>query len=406
MIQRTLFLNRIRPFVGTDVIKVITGMRRSGKSVFLDQIQTELRRSNPQARIFALRLDDDANRRFLSKGVLFEHVESLLREANGEMVHLFFDEIHDVEGWETAVNSLRMRPNANLYLTGSNSQLLSGELATYLTGRYVEISISPFSFTEFLEAAHPLFPSENTEQLFNRYLLTGGIPFLAKVGYDAEACRSYLQDLYNAILLKDVVRRKQIRDADLLDRVVRFAMTECGHTFSARSLVAFLKNEHRETSVETILNYLTACEEAFLITRVPHNDLVGKRILNVEEKYYVTDTGLRNTIVQGNLRRDIDRLLENVVYCELLRRGYQVSVGKMKKQEIDFVCDKGSQRLYVQVAFTVGSEETREREFSALETVKANGQKLLLTLDHLDFSDGAIRHQYLPDFLLNQAGHP
>lgn len=399
MIQRILYLNKVRPFFGTDVVKVITGLRRSGKSVFLEQLQAELRRRNPQARIFALRLDDDANRHFLTRGVLFEHVNALLQEANGEMVHLFFDEIHDVEGWETAVNSLRMRPNADLYITGSNSRLLSGELATYLTGRYVEIPIAPFSFAEFLEAARPVFPTEDTERLFNRYLLTGGIPFLAKVGYDEEACRAYLQDLYNAILLKDIVRRRQIRDADLLDRIVRFAMTECGHTFSARSIVAFLKNERRTTSVETILNYLTAAEEAFLIARVPRNDLIGKHILTIDEKFYVADTGLRNTVARGNLRRDIDRLLENVVFCELRRRGYQVTVGKVKSQEIDFVCEKSAQSLFVQVAYTVGAEETREREFGALETVKSTGNKLLLTMDRLDFSTGDIQHQYLPDFL-------
>ena len=401
MVDRELYLKKVRQFIGTDVVKVITGMRRSGKSVFLELIQAELRKRNPDVRIFSVNLDDDENKRFLAKGILYEHVNKILQEAGSEMVYLFFDEIHDVEEWETAVNSLRMRKNADIYITGSNSTLLSGELATYLTGRYVEVKMTPFSFAEFIEAAKPIFPEEDRTQLFNRYLMRGGIPFLAKVGYDEEASRAYLHDLYGAILLKDVVRRKQIRDVDLLDRVVRFVMTECGHTFSARRIVNFLKGERRETSVETVLNYLTACEEAFLIARVPRQDLVGKRILAVDEKYYVMDTGLRNMVVRGNLRRDVDQLLENVVYFEFLRRGYDVTIGRVREKEVDFVCDRGNERLYVQVAFSLGSEDTRAREYGALEQIKTTDAKLLLTMDRLDMSDGTIRHCYIPDFLVS-----
>ena len=401
MVSRDLYLKKIRPFIGTDVVKVITGMRRSGKSVMLELIQAELRLREPDARIFAINLDDDENKRFLEKGVLYNHVNNLLKEAGNTRVYLFFDEIHDVEEWETAINSLRMRKNADIYITGSNSKLLSGELATYLTGRYVEIRMTPFSFSEFIEAASPLFPSEDATQLFNRYLMAGGVPFLAKVGYEPDACRAYLQDLYGAILLKDVVRRKQIRDVDLLDRIVRFVMTECGHTFSARRIVDFLKKERRETSVETVLNYLAACEEAFLIARVPRQDLIGKRILAVDEKFYITDTGVRNTVVRGSLRRDVDQLLENIVYFEFMRRGYDVTIGRLKEREVDFVCEKGAERLFVQVAFTLGSEETRQREYVALEEVKSADGKLLLTMDRLDMSSGTIKHQYIPDFLLN-----
>ena len=400
MVKREVYLRKIRPFIGTDVVKVITGMRRSGKSVLLEQIQEELKTSNPQARIFAVNLDDDENKHFLEKGVLYSCLNKLLSEAGNEMVYLFLDEIHDVEEWETAVNSLRMPKNADIYITGSNSKLLSGELATYLTGRYVEICMTPFSFAEFIEAARPIFPEEDKTQLFNRYLMTGGVPFLAKLKYDQDACRAYLQDLYGAILLKDVVRRKQIRDVDLLDRIVRFVMAECGHAFSARRIVDFLKSERRDTSVETVLNYLSACEEAFLIARVPRQDLVGKRILAVDEKFYVTDTGIRNTVVRGSLRRDVDQLLENIVYFEFLRRGYEVSIGRLKEREVDFVCDKGAERLYVQVAFVLGSEETRQREYSVLEDVRSADGKILLTMDRLDMSDGTIRHIYIPDFLV------
>ncbi len=404
MVKRSIYLDKILPFVGTDVIKVITGMRRSGKSVLLEQIQGILRERNPKARIFSVNLEDDENARYREKGVLFDYLNGMLKAAEGEMVYLFLDEVHDIEGWETAVNSLRLRKNADLYITGSNSKLLSGELATYLTGRYVEIRMTPFSFAEFVEAARPIWPNEDRTQLFNRYLTCGGVPFLAKVGYDAVASRAYLQDLFGAILLKDVVRRKQVRDVDLLERIVRFVLSEVGHTFSARRIVAFLKNERRETSVETVLNYLAACEEAFLIARVPREDLIGKRILSVDEKFYVADTGLRNVVVRGSLRRDVDRLLENVVYFEFLRRGYAVTVGRVREKEIDFVCSRSDGTAYVQVAYTVGGEETRAREFAALEAVKTTGRKLLLTMDRLDMSDGDIRHGYIPDFLCEVGG--
>ena len=375
-------------------------MRRCGKSVFLEIIQDEIRSRNPSARIFSVNLEDESNSPFLEKDALYNHASDLLEKAGEEKVYLFFDEIHDVVEWERAVNSLRLRKNADIYITGSNSKLLSGELATYLTGRYVEIKMTPFSFSEFIEAAKPVFPAEDNTQLFNRYLMTGGVPFLAKTGYDTDACRSYLQDLYGAILLKDVVRRKQIRDVDLLDRMVRFVMTECGHTFSARKIVRFLKSERRETSVETVMNYLSACEEAFLIAKVPRQDLVGKRILAVDEKFYTTDTGIRNTVTRGSLRRDVDQLLENIVYFEFVRRGYEVTVGRIKSREVDFVCDRGGERLYVQVAFVLGSEETRQREYGALEDVRTTDGKLLLSMDRLDMSDGTIRHMYIPDFLL------
>lgn len=402
MIKRDLYMKKIRPFIGTDVIKVITGMRRSGKSVFLELVQEELRLKNPDTRIFSINLDDDENKEFFKKGVLYNHLNKILEEANNEMVYIFLDEIHDVEEWETAINSLRMRKNADIYITGSNSKLLSGELATYLTGRYVEIKMTPFSFSEFCSAAQECFPGEDATALFNRYLMDGGIPFLSKIGYDPEGSRNYLHDLYGSILLKDVVRRKNIRDVDLLDRIVRFVMTECGHTFSARKIVAFLKRERRETSVETVLNYLAACEEAFLVACVPRQDLIGKRILAVDEKFYVTDIGMRNAVVRGSVKRDVDRLLENIVYFEFVRRGYEVTIGRIGEKEVDFVCDKGTERIYVQVSYVLANEETREREFGALEALKTTDRRLLLTMDRLDMSEGAVEHRYLPEFLKEQ----
>lgn len=399
MVKRDSFLKLVTPFIGTDVIKVITGLRRCGKSTFLEQIQEEIRARNPKAKIVSVNLEDVENSQYLAKGALYEKLNRVLADAGKAKVYLFLDEIHDVEDWETAVNSLRLRKNADIYITGSNSKMLSGELSTYLTGRYVEIRMTPLSFAEFKQLASTSFPGKDDAALFNQYLVSGGMPFLAKVGYDADACHAYLQDLYGAILLKDVVRRKEIRDVDLLDRIVKYVMAEVGHNFSARRIVNFLKSERRETSVETVLNYLNACEEAFIISRVPRQDLIGKRILSVDEKFYVADVGLRNTVVRGSLRRDVDQLLENVVYYDFIRRGYRVAIGRIKDKEVDFVCDKGPERLYVQVAYTVGGEETREREFGALEAVRDHARKLLLTMDSLDMSDGVVEHCLLPTFL-------
>ena len=400
MVRRGDVLKKIRPFIGKDVIKVITGIRRCGKSVLLGQIRdlilSEIDKSAP---VFYVNLDDEVNERYLTKGVLFNEVEAFLAQNRERKTYVFLDEIHDVEGWERTVNSLRMRPNADIYITGSNSKLLSGELATYLTGRYVEFGLTPFSFAEFLEATG----AQDRESAFMSYLQYGGMPFLTEVGFRPEPSKRYLQDVYNAILLKDVVRRKSIRDVDLLERIVRYAMTETGHVFSAKRIVDFLKSQKCETAQSTVLNYLRACEEAFILRRVEREDLIGKRILSVDEKYYVTDCGIRNANVSCDMARDIDQLLEAIVFQEMVRRGYEVTIGRVKTKEVDFVCQMGNERLYVQVAYLMPTPETREREFGALMSVPDQYDKLVLSMDRFDFSSQGVRHCYIPDFLAEGA---
>lgn len=401
MIDRNQFMRKIRPFIGTDVIKVITGLRRCGKSVFLEQIKNEIKKLHGNdSTIVSFNLEDDENERFLKKGVLYNHVNRILKENPKKKVYVFLDEIHDVEGWERCVNSLRLRKNADLYITGSNSKLLSGELATYLTGRYVEIKMTPFSFPEFLKATDSSDKNNDLEQQFFRYLDFGGIPFLSHIDYDPEASKDYLKDLYGAILLKDVVRRKKIRDVDLLDRIVRYVMNETGHAFSARSISDFFKGEKRIVAPETVLNYISACEEAFLFSRVKRQDLIGKRILAVDEKYYVTDLGLRRAIIGGRIAKDIDIALENAVYAELIRRGYDVTIGRVRNKEIDFVCDKDGERSFIQVSYLLASDETKDREYGAFDLIKSRGKRILLTMDHLDMSTDEIEHHYIPSWLI------
>lgn len=400
MVIRSHYLKQIVPFVGTDVIKVITGMRRCGKSVIMEQIRDWiLREKGANAKIYYLDLEDKRNERYLQKDVLFNELNQVLDSAGKEMVYVFLDEVHDITEWELTVNSVRKRKNADIYVTGSNSKMLSGELATYITGRYVEFKVAPFAYSEFKEASADVFGGLSEEDKFLKYLEVGGVPFLPQVRYDAQASKVYLEDLYWAILSKDVVRRKGIRDVDLLERIVRYAMTEIGHTFSANSIVRFLKNERRTTTVDTVLTYLSACEEAFVITKVPREDLIGRHVLSVDEKYYVSDLGLRRAVVGDQRGEDIDQVLENVVYRELVRRGYAVTIGRVKEKEVDFVCQRDGDRTYVQVTYMMSDKSVRDREFGALETVPDQYGKIVLSMDRVDFSRNGIRHMYLPDFM-------
>lgn len=400
MVIRLDYLQKIKPFIGLDVIKVSTGIRRSGKSVFMRQVRDMIASEiDPSGKFVYVNLEEEENAHFLAKGVLHDYV---LKEANKNKpskTYVFLDEISDVEEWEKTVNSLRVKENIDLYITGSNSKLLSGELATCLTGRYVELKMSPFSFLEFREA----HPSEDVATAFDAYLEFGGMPFLSHIGYISEPSREYLVDLYSSILMKDIVRRHKVRDVDLLSRVIGYVMSETGHVFSAASILRYLKHEHRSASFDTVMNYLRFGEEAFLFSSAKREDLMGRRILAVDEKFYATDHAMRRAITGGNVRRDIDRTLESIVYREFLRRGYDVRIGRVKEKEVDFVCEKGDERLYVQVAYLMESEETREREFSALMSVPDQYPKIVLSLDRVDFSSNGIRHRYLPDFLLEQS---
>ena len=398
MLVRNHYIDKTRPFIGLDVVKVITGIRRSGKSVLLQQIQDEIRgRVDPNGVFVSVNLEEEENSRFLAKGVLHEHVLKLIRKSSGRKVYVFLDEVHDMEDWEITVNSLRTKKNVDVYITGSNSKLLSGELATCLTGRYVDIRVTPFSFSEFQEAYGSKGAGGN--DAFHKYLTVGGMPFVANLGFREDLSANYLEDVFSSILLKDVARRGKIRDVDLLNRIVRYVMTEAGHTFSAASIVRFLKHEGRPCTVDTVLNYLELCEHAFLFARVKRVDLVGRRILAVDEKFYATDHGMRRAVVGGDALRDIDQMLENIVYFELVRRGWKVTIGRMRKKEIDFVAERNGERHYYQVAYLMPTVETRMREFGALSAISDNYPKFVLSMDPVDMSADGITHINIRDFL-------
>ena len=301
---------------------------------------------------------------------LHDEITKKATEIEGK-VYLFFDEIQEVKDWEKCINSFRVSLDCDIYITGSNAKLLSGELATYLGGRYVEFVIYPFSFGEFMELYRSIDLDEPTRKCFQKYLTVGGMPYLANLCYAEDPSKQYLHDLFNSVQLKDIVKRNKIRDVDLLERIISYVTANVGTTFSASSLAKFLKSEQRRVAPETILNYIKYCCEAYLFYQVKREDLQGKRILASNEKYYIADHGIREAIFGGNMR-DINLILENIVYLELLRRGYVVTVGRSGDKEIDFVYDN----------------------------IHDNYPKYVVSLDELDMSRNGIKHRNICDFLL------
>ena len=398
MIKRETYMKRIRPFMNNDLIKVLTGVRRSGKSVMLELIKDELINSGINSNQFiSINFEDMRYSNLHTGSALHEEILKRAENIQGK-VYLFFDEIQEVAAWEKCINSLRVVLDCDIYLTGSNAKLLSGELATYLGGRYVEFVIYPFSYTEFLELYHTVCPEISEQQAFQKYMLTGGMPYLSNLRYEEEPSRQYLADLFNSVQLKDIVKRNKIRDVDLLERIIAYVMANIGTTFSATTIVKFLKNEQRTVSADTILNYIKYCVDAYLFYQVKRQDLQGKQILATNEKYYIADHGIREAIYGGNMR-DINLILENIVYMELLRRGYNVTAGKVKNKEIDFVCEKRNEKIYIQVTYLLASEDTIKREFSIYDEIKDNFPKYVVSLDEFDMSRNGIKHINIRNFL-------
>ncbi len=399
MIKRELYMKRIRPFINTDLIKVMTGIRRCGKSVMLELIKEELIESGVSSTQFiSINFEDMRYAHLLTAKALHDEITQKASSIEGK-VYLFFDEIQEVQDFEKCINSLRVSLDCDIYITGSNAKLLSGELATYLGGRYVEFVIYPFSFGEFLELYRSISPNDSTQQCFQKYLLVGGMPYLASLRYEEEPSKQYLLDLFNSVELKDIIKRNKVRDIDLLERIIAYVTTNVGTTFSATTLAKFLKNEHRTVAPETILNYIKYCCDAYLFYQVKREDLQGKQVLASNEKYYIADHGIREAVFSGNTK-DINLILENIVYLELLRRGYKVTVGKTGDKEIDFVCHKSGEKLYVQVAYLLASEETINREFGVYTNIRDNYPKYVVSLDEFDMSQNGIKHRNIRDFLL------
>ncbi len=401
MVKRERYLRRIRPFFDTELVKVLTGIRRCGKSVLLELIKEELAEKGvKKEQMLSINFENMSNAHLCTASALHAHILQKAADCGGRL-YLFFDEIQEVRDWEKCVNSFRVELDCDIYLTGSNAKLLSGELATYLAGRYVEFVIYPFSFAEFLELYRKTVPEIDARQGFLAYLTFGGMPYLGHLGYDPSACGQYLRDLFNSVVLKDIVSRNHIRDVDLLERILAYLTKNVGTIFSASAISKYIKSEGRPVSRETILGYLKACTDAFLFYQVKRQDLQGKKILTVNEKYYVADHGLREAVFGGNLT-DINLVLENIVFLEILRRGYHVTVGKVGEREIDFVCEKQGQKLYIQVAYLLATQETVAREFGVYDLVRDHFPKYVISMDEIDMGKNGIRHCNIRDFLLQE----
>ena len=403
MIKREAYLGKIRPFFNKDLVKVLTGIRRSGKSTLLKLIQQELLADGvKESQIYSINFESMA---YANRGVtsIYEELKNFAETKKGKL-YLFFDEVQELHGWERMINSLRADFNCDLYITGSNSKLLSGELATYLAGRYIELPVYPFSFQEIMKIKEEKRIARSLEDEFKSFLRLGGMPFIYDNELNEASALQYLKDIYQSIILKDIIARHSIRDIELLERVVIYLLANAANTFSGPSLAKYLKNEKRTLSLETIYNYIAYAREACLLHLVPRFDIQGKSLLKFQEKIYLADQGIREAIY-GNNERDINQVLENIVCLELFRRGYNVHVGKFKEREIDFIADKQNQKIYIQVAYLLADETVTRREFSGLAGIRDNYPKLVLSLDHYDFSREGIVHENLIAFLLKKDWH-
>lgn len=398
MIIREGYLKQIIPLVDKNLIKVITGVRRSGKTVLLSQIQDYLlAHGKAKNQIINISLESKKNSHFKNGDALYHYLLSACEKSKTK-VYIFLDEIQLVSNWEEVVSSLLVDVNCDIYITGSNSKLLSGELATLIAGRYIQIHVYPFTLKEAKEMALQNGKFESDEKLFQNYLKYGGLPMrfsLEDISLDA-----YLSDTYDAIVIKDIIQRNQIKDTNLLISILAFLMDNIANPFSARSIVNSLKQEGINTSIETIITYTNCIKKAMIIYGAQRYDIKGRKLLTTNEKYYAVDLGLRNTIKSSG-EIDYNKLYENIVFLELLYRGYEVRVGKTNEYEIDFVAYKGEQTIYIQVSYLLGSEETIQREFGNLESIKNNYPKYVISGDLPDFSRNGIKHYNIIDFLLH-----
>ena len=400
MIPRESYFKQIEPFIGKNIIKVLVGVRRCGKSTLLEMLyQHFLEQGVPAKDMLHIRLESNEFSELTDETALTSYVLSHIDKAHH--VKLLFDEIQEINGWENALRSFMVDLDADIYITGSNAHVLSSDLATYITGRYVTIDVYPLSFSEFCPAYLKANSAATEQSAFAAYVTQGGFPFQDALGFNKDASLKYLEDLISTILLKDVVKRNGIRDIDLLERLSRYAAAEEGHLLSVKSVSDFLKSERRKTSFDTIASYLNAAEKAFLFYKAPREDAVGKQRLAFNEKWYVVDQGLRQAMGMSN-QANIDQVIEGIVFMELKRRGYKISVGRVDDLEVDFIARRGSKTEYYQVTYLMADERTRNREFAPLLVIPDNYPKTILSMDQFDFSKDGIGTVNLIDWLLNR----
>ena len=401
MINRPLYTEKIMAYTDTPFVKVLTGVRRCGKSTILKMIMEKLQteRGISADQIVSMRFDSMEYEDMTAKQ-MFEAVKAKLSE--NKKTYVFLDEVQEIKGWEKVVNSLASDYDVDLYVTGSNSRMMSSEISTYLTGRYVSFRIFPLSFEEYLTFRREYTEVKDVHAELADYIRLGGFPATHLRDYSQDEVYTIVRDIYNSTIFSDIVRRNQIRKVDQLERVVKYTFSNVGNTFSAKSISDYLKSEHRKIDNETVYSYLEKLEKAYLLHRCSRYDLQGKEILKTQEKFYLADTALRYSVLGYN-PDSVASSLENVVYLELCRRGYEVNIGKTADGEVDFVAQRQGEKLYVQVTQEIRSEKTERREYDRLLEIKDNYPKYVLRMD--EFAGGnyeGIKSMHVADFLLSR----
>ena len=400
MINRPLYVDKIMAYVDTPFVKILTGVRRCGKSTILKMIMERLSTEYGVSKehIISCRYDSMEYEDMTAKQ-MYSHLKEQI-VPNGK-TYLFLDEIQEIEGWEKVINSIASDYDVDLYITGSNSRMMSSEISTYLTGRYISFRIFTLSFSEYLTFKSQYTMIDNPKGELANYLRLGGFPATHLREYSQDEVYTIVRDIYNSTVFSDIVKRNQIRKIDQLERVVKYTFNNIGNTFSAKSISDYLKSEHRSIDNETVYSYLEKLEKAYLLHRCSRYDLQGKQILKTQEKFYLADTSLRYSVL-GYSVDSVASSLENVVYLELCRRGYVVNVGKTADGEIDFVAVRQNEKLYIQVIQQINSEKTEKREYERLLAIHDNYPKYVLTAD--DFAGGnykGIKTMHVADFLLS-----
>ena len=401
MIERPLYLNKIMPFVDTPFVKILTGVRRCGKSTILKMIQKKLKEEHhiTDEQILSYRFDSMEYEDMTSKELYQELKTKIL---NTKKTYLFLDEIQEINGWEKVVNTLASDYDVDIYITGSNSRMMSSEISTYLTGRYVTFHIYTLSFDEYLTFKKSYSTIYDIKQEFNQYVRLGGFPATHLQEYSQDEVYTIVRDIYNSTIFSDIVRRNQVKKIDQLERVVKYTFNNVGNTFSTKSISNYLKSEQRKIDNETVYRYLEKLQKAYILHRCSRYDLQGKSILKTQEKFYLADISLRYAVL-GYTIDSVASSLENIFYLELKRRGYDVCIGKYKDKEIDFVATKQNEKIYVQVTQEIKSEKTQKREYEQLLEIKDNYPKYMVLTD--DFAGGnyqGIKTMHITDFLLSK----
>ena len=398
MTNRELYMNKLWAYKDTEFIKVITGIRRCGKSSLLKLLMNKLLEENENNNVIYMNFESFEFDNIVDYKDMYNNIKQKINKKAQN--YILLDEVQRVAEWEKAVNALAVDFECDIYITGSNAYLLSSELSTYLSGRYVEIKVLPLSFKEFLDFAK-LADNMSSEDKFIEYIRYGGMPGIISLKNEEDIYENAIKGIYNTVFMKDVIERNKLVDATLLEKILRFLMSNIGSLISAKKISDFLTSQGTKVTHNTVLNYLTMLENAYLIYKVPRYDIKGKELLKTLEKYYIVDTGIRNVIL-GFRNTDFGHLIENIVYFELLRRGYEVTIGKTDSLEVDFIATSSNDKKYFQVTYSMLDNSVKNRELHVLRSINDNYEKTILTMDKIynNTSEEGIKIKYLVDFLM------